>query len=344
MAQGQAEIAFGIGTIAIDGKPATAVLVNDQVATLRDIVARHSTPGATAPVMRDFLPDWERWHGWLRGLNLDPSRSDFWHPATSVKFMPPVPEPGNIFHTYHNYDRPSSTTGRRDPPKAERVLPDVFLGSRVALTGHGETVFREHGAVQFDFELEVTAVIGKTAYRVSADQAEGYVAGYTIGNDLTTHFGWWKQIRSQTTLNDNIRMKNFPGYTPMGPVIVPSDIVGDPHALRVRASQDGVTAPGCEHQRDDLEGGRADRIFVLDHAAAAGRPDPHRLGRGAAAARRSTARHQARPDGGVRGREAGPAREPHHGAALPPAARGRARRPAGSLARTFGVVTPVGCR
>jgi 2-keto-4-pentenoate hydratase/2-oxohepta-3-ene-1,7-dioic acid hydratase in catechol pathway len=236
----QAEIAFGIGTMLADGKPETAVVVNDRVASLKDIVARHSTPGAIAPAMRDFMPDWERWHGWLRGLDLDPAREDGWRPLDAVKFAPPVPEPNNIFHTYHNYDRPSSTTGRRDPPKAQRVLPDIFLGSRSALSGHRDTVYREHGAVQFDFELEVTAVIGRTAHRVSADKADEYVAGYTIGNDLTMHFGWWKQIRSQTTLNDNLRMKNFPGYTPLGPVVVPRDVVGDAHKLRVRVTQDGV--------------------------------------------------------------------------------------------------------
>lgn len=51
------EIGFGIGTILADGKPATAVVINDRVAKLADIVARHSTPGAAAPVMRDFMPD-----------------------------------------------------------------------------------------------------------------------------------------------------------------------------------------------------------------------------------------------------------------------------------------------
>ncbi len=187
---------------------------------------RYGTPGAAAPLMRDFMPDWGRWHDWLRGLDLDPFSEENWRPASEVKFMPPVPEPVHIFHTFHNYDRPSSTTGKYDPPKAERVLPDLFLGASSALSGNGATVYREHGAVQFDFELEVTAVIGKTAYKVSSDEADDYVAGYTIGNDLTMHFGWWKKLREQTRLNDNIRMKNFPGYTPMGTVIVPSDIVG----------------------------------------------------------------------------------------------------------------------
>jgi 2-keto-4-pentenoate hydratase/2-oxohepta-3-ene-1,7-dioic acid hydratase in catechol pathway len=240
MADDTIEIRFGIGTIAEGGKPATAVVVNDQVATLAEIVARHSTPGAPAPLMRELLADWERWHDWLRGLALVPSRDGRWRKMDAVKFLPPVPEPPNIFHTYHNYDRPSSTTGRRDPPKAERVMPDIFLGSRQALSGHGDTVYREHGGVQFDFELEVTAVIGRVASRVSPEAGEDYVAGYTIGNDLTMHHGWWRELRRNTPINDNLRMKNFAGYTPMGPVIVPRDIVGDPHALSVSATQNGT--------------------------------------------------------------------------------------------------------
>jgi 2-keto-4-pentenoate hydratase/2-oxohepta-3-ene-1,7-dioic acid hydratase in catechol pathway len=233
------EITFGIATIAAPAGAATAIIVKDRVKTLADIVASHSTPGAVAPPMRDFLPHWERWHDWLRGLSLDPAREEGWRALDDVKFLPPVPEPANIFHTYHNYDRPSSVTGRRDPPKNERVLPDIFMGCRGALSGHGDTVEREHGGVQFDFEFEVTAVIGKVASRVPAEKAEEYVAGYTIGNDLTMHHGWWRELRRQSPINDNIRMKNFAGYTPMGPAIVPRDIVGDPHNLKLRAYQGG---------------------------------------------------------------------------------------------------------
>ncbi len=231
------EIIFGIGTIVADGKPATAVVVNDQVATLADIVARHSTPGAAAPLMRDFMTDWDRWHGWLRGLDLKPGEN--WVPLASAKFMAPMPEPNNIFHLYHNFERPSRVTGKSDPPKSERVLPDVFFGSRSALAGYGDTIYREHGGVQFDFEVEVTAVIGKPAHRVSAAKANDYIAGYAIANDLTMHFSWWRPIRAQSPINDNIRMKNFPGYTPMSRVIVPRDIVGDPHDLSVKAWIDG---------------------------------------------------------------------------------------------------------
>jgi 5-oxopent-3-ene-1,2,5-tricarboxylate decarboxylase/2-hydroxyhepta-2,4-diene-1,7-dioate isomerase len=229
------EIIFGVGTMALDGKPATAVVVEDRVAPLAQIVARHSTPGAVAPLMRDFMPDWPRWHDWLRGLDLQPSREGGWLPLDRVKFLAPVPEPWNIFHLYHNFERPSRVTGRSDPPKAERVLPDVFFGSRAALAGHGDTIYREHGGVQFDFEVEVTAIIGREASCVPAAKAADYVAGYAISNDLTMHFAWWRKLRDTSPINDNIRMKNFSGYTPVSRVIVPSDLVGDPHDLRVRA-------------------------------------------------------------------------------------------------------------
>ncbi len=233
------EVTFGIGTVVLGDQPETAVVIDDQMLTLREIVRRYSTPHAVAPPVRIVLDDWDRWYDWLRGLDLRPSVDDGWKHMDTVKFTMPIPDPVNIFHTFHNYVRPSSTTGKVDPPKAERVLPDLFLGSRSALSGHGDTVEREHGGIEFDFELEVTAVIGKTAFRVPAERADEYVAGYTIANDLTMHFGWWRTIRQNTRLNDNIRMKNFPGYTPMGRVIVPRDVVGDANDLALKVRVDG---------------------------------------------------------------------------------------------------------
>ncbi len=240
VASSKAETTFGIGTIVCEGKPATAVVVDDLVLPLAQIVTRHSTPGAVAPLMRDFMPDWERWHDWLRGLDLTPSTEEGWQPIDAVKFSAPVPEPWNIFQTYHNFERPSRISGKSDPPKAERLLPDMFMASRSSLGGFGDTIFREHAGYQFDFELEVTAIIGKPAFRVPAERADEYIAGYAIANDYTMHFAWWSKLREGRRTNDSIRMKNFPGYMPMSRVIVPRDLVGDPHDLGVKVTVDGV--------------------------------------------------------------------------------------------------------
>ena len=234
-----AEIHFGIGAIASKEGDAVAVVVDDKVALLSAITARHRPPYALPNAMRDFIPEWYRWHDWLRALDLKPSHEDSWQPLDAVRFMAPIPEPWNIFQTYHNFERPSIVTGRPDLPKAERVLPDIFFGSRSALAGYGDTVYREHGGGQFDFEVEITIVIGKTAYRVAAEQAEKYIAGYAIANDFTMHHAWWRPLRNKSPINDNIRMKNFPGYTPMSRAIVPRDLAGDPHNLAVRTWVDG---------------------------------------------------------------------------------------------------------
>jgi 2-keto-4-pentenoate hydratase/2-oxohepta-3-ene-1,7-dioic acid hydratase in catechol pathway len=75
---------------------------------------------------------------------------------------------------------------------------------------------------------------------VKAERAEEYIAGYVIANDYTTHFSWWSPWREGRRINDSIRMKNFPGYTPVSRTIVPRDLAGNPHDLWVKATIDGV--------------------------------------------------------------------------------------------------------
>ena len=234
MSNAKFEIPFGIGTLA-DGKP--AVIVDDHAIAIAALGARRALPaGLESPQeMRQLMPLWQQWHDWLRGQDLKPSPAEGWVHIDAQKFGPPVPEPWDMFSTYHNYERPSRVTGRSDPPKAERVLPDMFFGSKSSLAAHGDTVHIEHGRIKFDFEVEVTVVIGKTAFRVPAERADEYIAGYAIANDLTMHHAWWRPIRAKSPINDNIRMKNFPGYTPMSRAIVPRDLVGDPKDLAVKA-------------------------------------------------------------------------------------------------------------
>ena len=241
------------------GKPATAVVVEDQVATLADIVARHSTPRAAAPLMREFMADWDRWHDWLRGLDLKPGARTG-SSSTAAKFLAPVPEPNNIFHLYHNFERPSRVTGKSDPPKAERVLPDVFFGSRSALAGYGDTIYREHGGMQFDFEVEVTAVIGKPGDRVAGREGRRITSpAMRSANDLTMHFAWWREIRATKPDQRQHPDEEFPGYTPMSRVIVPRDLVGDPHDLRVarldrrQVHQDARTNAMLWHDGETVE-------------------------------------------------------------------------------------------
>ena len=55
MAAAEPEVSFGIGTVVLGDAPETAVVVDDHVLSLREIVGRYSTPYAVAPPVRIVL-------------------------------------------------------------------------------------------------------------------------------------------------------------------------------------------------------------------------------------------------------------------------------------------------
>ena len=71
--------------------------------------------------------------------------------------------------------------------RAAEDLPYVFIGLPSAITGPFDDIVLPDWAEQPDWELELTAVIGKPAYRLSVEEARGAVAGYTIANLSLIH-------------------------------------------------------------------------------------------------------------------------------------------------------------
>ena len=110
-------------------------------------------------------------------------------------------------------------------------MPTAVAGVDAALT-------LPHYSEKHDWELELAAVIGRRAFRVSREQALEYVAGYTIVNDVSTRdLVFRKDMKEIGT--DWFRSKNAPGFLPTGPFIVPAAFVGDPAALTVTLELNG---------------------------------------------------------------------------------------------------------
>lgn len=61
--------------------------------------------------------------------------------------------------------------------------PFCYFTNPHALTGPGEAIPIPPGCRRLDFELEVAAVVGREARNLAPDEAEAYIAGYTIFND-----------------------------------------------------------------------------------------------------------------------------------------------------------------
>ena len=119
----------------------------------------------------------------------------------------------------------------------------MFLKSASSLVGAGEGVALPPLDRRMDHEVELAAVIGREAYRVTRDRALAHVAGYAVGLDMS--------IRGT---EDRSWRKSFDSATVLGPCLVTADEVGDPGDLDLSLAVNGATrqASNTRHLIFDL--------------------------------------------------------------------------------------------
>lgn len=103
---------------------------------------------------------------------------------------------------------------------------------------------------QCDYEGELVVLIGKDAKDVSEERALDYVAGYTVGNDVSAR-DWQREAGKAGPVAQWTFSKSFDKYAPLGPCIVSSRILGaaDKQPLKTWVNgdlrQDSNTADLC---------------------------------------------------------------------------------------------------
>ena len=144
-----------------------------------------------------------------------------------VILQPPVVSPGKVFCIGVNYRKHVLEMGRDLP-----THPWVFTRSADSFVGHGESMIRPSVSEQFDFEGELSLVIGKTAHRVDAGAALDQVAGYCCLNDGSIRD--FQRHSGQFTPG-----KNFWRSGAVGPWLATADEVGDPANLELETRLNG---------------------------------------------------------------------------------------------------------
>ncbi|MBT2443116.1 fumarylacetoacetate hydrolase family protein [Streptomyces sp. ISL-36] len=207
--------------------------------------------------VRSLLEKWEAALPQLRALAGE-NRPDH-RPLADFHVQAPV-EPRQVFQSGANYrqhvidlhvahrapDDDRSEEERRAEAaeimdrRAAEDLPYVFIGLPSSLTGPYDDVVLPSWAEKPDWELELAAVIGRPAHQVSVEEAWECVAGYTIANDLTDRATVFRRDMPQIG-TDWLRSKNAPGFTPLGPWIVPAESIADPGDLRLTLKLNGET-------------------------------------------------------------------------------------------------------
>lgn len=141
----------------------------------------------------------------------------------------PIASPEKIICVGLNYIDHCHETGM-EPPKS----PVIFSKYANALTGHNTAVEIPINSNEVDFEAELAIVIGKEAKHVSEEEAEEFVFGYTIMNDVSARDlqfadGQWSRGKTADT------------FAPTGPYVVTRDEIGNPHDLAISLTLNGET-------------------------------------------------------------------------------------------------------
>ena len=111
--------------------------------------------------------------------------------------------------------------------------PILFMKANSAICGPNDDTVRPRGSVHLDYEVELGIVIGKAAKYVSEDEAEDYIAGYCVCNDVSErHF--------QTQLSGNwTKGKSCDTFGPTGPWMVTRDEITDVQNLDMTLEVNG---------------------------------------------------------------------------------------------------------
>jgi 2-keto-4-pentenoate hydratase/2-oxohepta-3-ene-1,7-dioic acid hydratase in catechol pathway len=148
-------------------------------------------------------------------------------PLSDVTLAVPV-QPSKIICVGRNYRAHAEEMGNEVPAE-----PLLFFKPPSALVASGRPIVRPPGYERVDMEAELVAVIGRRGRNVPVEHAHEYVAGYTLGNDVSNRDLQRKD--GQWT-----RAKGFDTFAPLGPFVrlAPADDP-PPGSARVQGFIDG---------------------------------------------------------------------------------------------------------
>src|SRR3954454_3332347 len=143
--------------------------------------------------------------------------------------------PKKFFHTAGNFreHHEESTNVNWSHP----VLPwIVFFQNIDAIIGTDEAiVYPEALTKEMDYELELAVIVGKEGKFFSPEEAEDYIAGYLVFNDITARDIQREEMKSGVFCLS----KSIDTFCPLGPWIVTPDEVGDPADLNMSLRVNG---------------------------------------------------------------------------------------------------------
>ena len=200
-------------SFAADGKDYFGAISGDGIVTLNDKVGQPNLRASLAAGAMDAMRK--------AAKESKPDRK-----LADVRFLPVIPNPNKILCAGVNYRSHAAEVGRELPKQ-----PSMFVRFTDTLIGHGGEMIRPTVSDNFDFEGELTLVIGKGGRHIKVERALDHVAGYTCFVD-----GSVRDYQKFSVTSG----KNFPGTGPLGPWLVTTDEIPDPGKLTLTTRLNGA--------------------------------------------------------------------------------------------------------
>jgi len=175
----------------------------------------------------------------LSAVNSGADVGPAWLAEGDYQLLPPIPTPEqNLLCLGLNYAshlaeaKSVLAVGNGDETETSAGTPRsplVMFSKRInTLIGDGEDIPLHAGITeQPDYEAELAFVIGKSGVNIAREEAENYIFGYTIINEVSARD---LQVRHSQVFKG----KSLDGYCPIGPVLVH-------HSAMPRSPREGLS-------------------------------------------------------------------------------------------------------
>jgi len=213
---------FGFGAVTEDGVIGLTGRLSGRQQTLREVLEANALGEARAAI---------------EGVEPD-------YPVDKIRFALPIPDPEKIYCVGQNYRAHIDEMGYEVPE-----YPSIFSRYPRTFVPHGGQMEMPTGSSDFDYEGEMTVVIGRPARNVSEAEALDYVAGYTIVNDGSVRD--WQKRGPQVAPG-----KNWERSGMLGPWITTADEAGNPANMTLTTRVNGEVRQ---------QGSTADLVFSAAH-------------------------------------------------------------------------------
>lgn len=167
------------------------------------------------------------------------SEARTFYQLNDVRLLAPVPRPLSVrdcmAFMQHVKNARSRSGVSSELPEVYYEIPAHYRTSSTDVIGPDEPIFWPSYTEKLDYELEIALCIGKQGVNIPAENAEEYIFGYTIFNDISARDIQRKEMQ---LMLGPAKAKSFRNSNIMGPCLVTKDEL-DVSNLRMKARING---------------------------------------------------------------------------------------------------------